>query len=93
MAEDLIYPRPATRNLAIHTVLHALQENETLFQEFLADPDVVTGRFDVDEESRALLRARDYRGMVGRGVHPILVVQLQRHIEWGMQGGHHDQAQ
>lgn len=93
MTEELLYPRPATRNLAIHTVLHALQEDETLFQEFLADPDQVSSRFGVDDEGRALLRARDYRGMVSRGVHPILVVQLQRHIEWGMKVGHHDQAQ
>jgi len=93
MTDELIYPRPANRDLGIHTVLHALQEDEALFQEFLADPDTVTGRFGLDEEARALLRARDYRAMVSRGVHPILVVQLQRHIEWGMQVGHHDQEQ
>ncbi|MGH3395993.1 MAG: hypothetical protein ACRDPO_15045 [Streptosporangiaceae bacterium] len=93
MTEELIYPRPGTRNLAVHTVLHALQEDEALFQEFLADPDQVTGRFGVDDEARALLRACDYRGMVSRGVHPILVVHLQRHIEWGMKAGHDDPAQ
>jgi hypothetical protein len=84
MTDELYYPRPANRDLALHTVLHQLQEDEELFREFLGDPGGVAARFDLDEQARALLRDRDYRGMVRRGVHPILVVQLQRHIEWGM---------
>ncbi len=84
MTERLIYPRPANRDLELHTALHELQENEDIFRKFLEDPDAVVGRFDLDDEARALLRDRDYQGMVNRGVHPILVVQLQRNIDWGM---------
>jgi hypothetical protein len=93
MTDRLLYPRPATRDLELHTALHRLQEDEALFRQFLDDPDQVLGQFDLDSEARTLLRNRDYQGMVNRGVHPILVVQLQRHIDWGMTlaqgpGGH-----
>jgi hypothetical protein len=26
----------------------------------------------------------DYAGLQRRGLHPIMIVQFQRHIEWGM---------
>ena len=50
MTERLIYPRPANRDLELHTALHELQENEDIFRKFLEDPDAVVGRFDLDDE-------------------------------------------
>ena len=84
MSDALLYPRPAIRDLELHTVLHDLQEDAELFRGYLDDPDTALSRFDLDEEARALLRNRDYQGLVARGVHPILVISLQRQIEWGM---------
>jgi len=84
VTDKLIYPRPSPRDLAVHTLLHDLQEDEGLFQEFLAHREEVSRRFGVDAEATRLLVDLDYPGLVARGIHPILVVQLQRHIEWGM---------
>lgn len=84
MAEKLMYPRPDYRDLEVHTVLHDLQEDEALFGEYFANADAVLDQYDLDEEARGLLRNRDFDGMVRRGIHPILVVQLQRQIEWGI---------
>jgi hypothetical protein len=84
MTDSLIYPRPRNGDFEFHRFLHELQENGALFRGFLSDPDGVMSRFDLDESSRGLLKARDYDGMVARGIHPILVVQLQRRIEWGL---------
>ena len=84
MADALLYPRPANRNLELHTVLHSLQEDPDLFRTYLDDPDAALNRFALDDDARSLLRTRDYKGMVARGVHPILVISLQRQIEWGM---------
>lgn len=84
MSDALYYPRPANRDLGLHTALHQLQEDEALFRAYLDDPDAALAQFGLDDEARTMLRERDYEGMVKRGVHPILVVQLQRHIEWGM---------
>lgn len=93
MSDQLIYPRPANRDLVIHTILHALQEDKELFNLYMTEPDAVLGKYDLDEEARTLLRDRDYRGLVARGVHPILVVQLQRRVEWGVSryAGHSDE--
>jgi hypothetical protein len=84
MPDTLLYPRPANRNLELHTVLHRLQEDAELFRAFLDDPGAALKPFPLDDDARSLLRNHDYRGLVARGVHPILVVSLQRQIEWGM---------
>lgn len=84
MTDQLNFPRPANRDLVIHTVLHVLQQDTEAFAQYMRDPDSVLSRFDLDEEGHRLLRDHDYKGMVARGVHPILVVQLQRRIEWGV---------
>lgn len=84
MTERLIYGRPQNRDLMIHTVLHALQEDNELFDRFMTDPKAVLSAFDLDDDAQRLLSDRDYQGLVERGVHPILVVQLQRRVEWGV---------
>lgn len=84
MTDELLFPRPSNRDLAVHTVLHALQEDQDLFERFMKDPDEVLAAYDLDDEARRLLATRDYEGLVARGVHPILVVQLQRRVEWGV---------
>jgi Aromatic-ring-opening dioxygenase LigAB, LigA subunit len=84
MSDALLYPRPAIRDLELHTVLHDLQENPELFRAFLDDPDAALKRLPLDDDARKLLGTRDYQGMVARGIHPILVISLQRQIEWGM---------
>ena len=61
-----------------------MQEDQALFREFLVNPDAVLLRYDLDDEARVLMRTHDYEGMVRRGIHPIMVVQLQRQVEWGI---------
>ena len=84
MADALLYPRPAIRDMELHTVLHDLQEDAELFRKYLDDPDVALRGISLDDDARKLLRDHDYQGLVARGVHPILVISLQRQIEWGM---------
>jgi len=84
VTDRLLFPRPANRDLVIHTVLHALQEDKGLFERYMEDPDSVLAAYDLDDDARRLLASRDYAGLVNRGVHPILVVQLQRRVEWGV---------
>lgn len=84
MSDNLIYGRPQNRDLVIHTVLHSLQEDNDLFDRYMTDPSSVLSTFELDDEAHRLLRDRDYQGLVERGVHPILVVQLQRRVEWGV---------
>lgn len=84
MTDKLMYPRPRSSDFDVHYALHQLQEDEGLFLEFLADPDAVLSRFPLDDQSKDLIKRRDYDGMVAAGLHPIMVVQYQRHIEWGM---------
>lgn len=84
MTDQLLFPRPANRDLGIHTVLHALQEDRELFERYMEEPEPVLAAYDLDDEGRRLLATRDYAGLVARGIHPILVVQLQRRVEWGV---------
>lgn len=83
--EQLMYPRPQAGDYHVHLLLHDMQEDEDLFVEFLADPDAVLGRYpEVDDEAKRLIASHDYAGLQARGLHPIMIVQFQRHIEWGM---------
>lgn len=83
--EHLMYPRPQVGDFHVHRLLHDMQEDEDLFVEFLGDSDSVLGRYpDVDDEAKQLIAQHDYAGMQQRGLHPIMIVQFQRHIEWGM---------
>lgn len=84
MTGQLQFPRPANRDFVIHTVLHDLQEDRPLFERYMEDPESVLAAYELDDEGRRLLASRDYAGLVARGVHPILVVQLQRRVEWGV---------
>lgn len=79
----LIYPRPKPSDYHVHRVLHDLQERTDVFLEYMSDPDAVLGRYDIDDEAARLIKERDYAGLVGRGIHPIIVVSLQRRVEWG----------
>lgn len=49
------------------------------------DPDVALERFDLDDEAKNLLIGHHYKGLVARGIHPILVIHHQRDIEWSLQ--------
>jgi hypothetical protein len=80
----LMYQRPRPENYNGHKALHDLQESESIFREYLDDPDRVLDRYDLDDEMRSLIRNADYRGLVERGIHAVMVVQFQRRIEWGM---------
>ena len=83
--EHLMYPRPQADDFYVHRLLHDMQEDEDLFVEFLADPDAVLGRYpEVDDEAKRFIAEHDYEGLQKRGIHPIMIVQFQRHIEWGM---------
>jgi hypothetical protein len=83
--EHLMYPRPQVGDFHVHRLLHDMQEDEDLFVEFLDDSDSVLGRYpDVDDAAKQLIAQHDYAGMQQRGLHPIMIVQFQRHIEWGM---------
>lgn len=81
----LMYPRPQADDFHVHKLLHDMQEDEDLFVEFLGDSDAVLDRYpEVDEEAKKLIATHDYAGLQRRGLHPIMIVQFQRHIEWGM---------
>jgi hypothetical protein len=83
--EGLLYPRPQAGDFHVHRLLHDIQEDEDLFEEFLGQPDAVLGRYpEVDDDAKRLIAAHDYAGLQARGIHPIMIVQFQRHIEWGM---------
>lgn len=84
MTDELLYKRPRLDDFHVHRVLHDLQEDEPLFEAFLADPDRVLASYPLDDQARRLLTDKDFSGLVERGIHPIMVVQFQRHIEWGM---------
>ncbi len=79
----LYYPRPKASDYHVHRVLHDLQERSDIFREFLDRPDEVLARYELDEEAHQLIKNHDYQGLVARGIHPIIVVALQRRIEWG----------
>jgi hypothetical protein len=80
--EHLMYPRPQSGDFYVHKLLHDMQENEDLFVEFLGDSDAVLGRYpEVDDEAKKLIATHDYGGLQRRGLHPIMIVQFQRHIE------------
>jgi hypothetical protein len=83
--EPLLYPRPRAGDFHVHRLLHDMQEDEDLFVRFLDQPDaVLAGYPEVDDEAKRLIAAHDYAGLQARGIHPIMIVQFQRHIEWGM---------
>ncbi len=83
--EPLMYPRPKAGDYYVHRLLHTIQEDEDLFVEFLDKPDAVLANYpEVDAEAKRLIAAHDYAGLQNRGIHPIMIVQFQRHIEWGM---------
>lgn len=84
MSDKLLYPRPQAGDYDVHKAMHDLQENEGLFREFLQKPDEVLSRYPIDDEARILLKNHDYEGLAARGIHPIMIVQFQRHIEWGV---------
>jgi hypothetical protein len=83
--QQLLYPRPAPGDFHVHRLLHDIQEDEDLFVEFLADPPAVLSRYpEVDDDAKKAIAAHDYAALQARGIHPIMIVQFQRHIEWGM---------
>jgi hypothetical protein len=83
--EQLMYPRPRAGDFHVHRLLHDIQEDEDLFVEFLERPDSVLANYpEVDWDAKRLIAAHDYAGLQARGIHPIMIVQFQRHIEWGM---------
>jgi hypothetical protein len=83
--EKLMYPRPQVGDFHVHRLLHDMQEDEDLFVEFLGNSDAVLDRYpEVDDEAKRLIATHDYAGLQQRGLHPIMIVQFQRHIEWGM---------
>lgn len=83
--EKLLYPRPQAGDFHVHRLLHDIQEDEDLFVRFLDEPDAVLGNYpEVDGDAKRLIAEHDYAGLAARGIHPIMIVQFQRHIEWGM---------
>lgn len=84
MNDPLLYKRPRVADFDAHRVLHDLQEDETLFQEFMADPEAVVSRYALDEEAHRLIVEHDFAGLRRRGIHAVMIVQFQRHIEWGV---------
>ncbi len=80
-----MYPRPRAGDFHVHRLLHDIQEDEDLFVEFLDKPDAVLASYpEVDDEAKRIIAAHDYAALQARGIHPIMIVQFQRHIEWGM---------
>jgi hypothetical protein len=84
VSQDLYYPHPRHEDFQLNRLIHDLQENDALFTEFMADGRAFVARYDVDDEGRELVVTYDYPGLVARGIHPMLVVQLQRRIEWNL---------
>ena len=84
MSDNLYYPRPRHEDFELARLIHDIQENDGLFAEFMADGAAFVDRYELDDEAKKLLTSYDYQGLVARGVHPMLSVQLQRRIEWNL---------
>lgn len=84
MSGNLYYPRPRHEDFELARLIHDIQEDDALFEQFMADGASFVQRYELDEEARKLLTSYDYDGLVARGIHPMLSVQLQRRIEWNL---------
>ena len=84
MSDNLYYPRPRHEDFELARLIHDLQEDDTLFGQFMADGPAFVERYELDDEAKKLVTSYDYEGMVARGIHPMLSVQLQRRIEWNL---------
>ena len=84
MSDNLYYPRPRHEDFELARLIHDLQEDDGLFEQFMADGPAFVERYELDDEAKKLVTSYDYAGMVARGIHPMLSVQLQRRIEWNL---------
>lgn len=84
MSDQLYYPRPRHEDFELSRLIHDIQEDDELFAQFMADGDAFVSAYDLDDEARKLITSYDYAGLVDRGIHPMLSVQLQRRIEWNL---------
>ena len=84
MSDNLYYPRPRHEDFELARLIHDIQEDDALFAEFMADGAGFVDRYELDDEAKKLMTSYDYEGLVGRGIHPMLSVQLQRRIEWNL---------
>lgn len=84
MEDKLYYPRPRHEDFELARLIHDIQEDDDLFAEFMADSPAFVKRYTLDAEAEKLMTEYDYPGLVDRGIHPMLAVQLQRRIEWNL---------
>jgi hypothetical protein len=84
VSEDLYYKRPRHEDYELNRLIHGLQEDDTLFNTFMEDGRAFVDTYEVDDDAKRLMTTYDYKGLVARGIHPMLVVQLQRRIEWNL---------
>lgn len=84
MSDKLYYPRPRHEDFDLARLIHDIQEDDELFAEFMADSSGFVKRYDLDAEAEDLITEYNYSGLVDRGIHPMLAVQLQRRIEWNL---------
>lgn len=84
MTNALYYPRPLAADFELARAIHEMQEDDDLFGQFLAERRPFLDRYPIADEAKDLLSNLDYAGLVARGIHPMLVVQMQRRVEWGM---------
>lgn len=84
MSDTLYYPRPKPNDFELARAIHEIQENDDLFMEFLDQRRPFLDRYQLGDDAKDLLAELDYAGLVARGIHPMLVVQMQRRVEWGL---------
>lgn len=84
MSDNLYYPRPRHEDFELARLIHDIQEDDGLFAEFMADTAAYLKRYELDPEAEQLMINHDYSGLVDRGIHPMLAVQMQRRIEWNL---------
>ena len=75
----------ANRGLRINRLCYDLKDpaNRAAFE---ADPEAQMARYDLDEEDRRLIRARDWLGLVKRGANVFPLLRLSQLCGDGLAG-------
>jgi hypothetical protein len=79
---DLMYPHPEVPLYPGHLAMYLLGQQRDELESFLADRGAWLDRREVPEPDRDLFLRLDFAGLVAAGYHPILVLTVQKIVEF-----------
>lgn len=82
MRNELYYPRPDPNDYEVQRLVHDLLTDAAILERFKRAPQDLLAEYNLDAEIRSALGDNEFGVLRSRGVHPILLIQVQRLFAW-----------